>query len=272
MSMAAAVRLLRGRSWSRLILLSGAAVASLVSMRYVYFFAPLAVATLPAAFAGGRVQVRGDKPGKLSSARVQLPAFIMLLTLAFTIAFTYHKVNFRGLLKSETAYGLFPEQAAEYVLSGGIPQPIFNDITWGGFLIYRLWPEYKVFADTRTLNIDIYRQYMNVLNDTAEGGAILRAYGIKSIITPAINPYTGEIFPLVRGLMVNDDWALVYLDGVAMIFVRKEYATRALPKAAVYEQVYREVASRAPSFPGVPGYRRTLDEARKALGGGGGMP
>lgn len=269
LSLIAIIPLIKRRLWTRLLMLTGTALASLISMRYTYFFAPVAVAIIPSIFNGrGKFIIANLKFKMLTdNFKVMSVSIILILILAFTLTFTYHRVNFKGLLKSEIAGGYFPGQAADYILSRGIPQPIFNDVNWGGYLTYRLWPEYKVFVDTRALNIDIYRQYMSVLNYTREGEDILQVYRIKSIITPAINPYTGEIFPLVRGLMKDDNWALIYLDGVATIFVKKGYANQSLPKTAIYQQVFYELMFWSPSFPNVPGYRKTMDEVEGALEG-----
>lgn len=257
LSLIASISLFKKRSWSRLIILTGTAVASLISMRYTYFFAPVAVAILPTALiSGNRLEVIGDR----------FQVIIFTLILAFTIIFTYQKVDFKRLLKSDVLYGYFPEQAAEYIASREIPKPLFNDINWGGYLIWRLWPEYRVFIDTRTLNVDIFRQYLNVMNDyDKEGRLVLNAYGIKSIVTPAINPYTGDIFPLVRGLYNDDEWILIYLDGVAMIFTKRAYYHTSLPKVYIYKQVLDEASYWRPAFPHVRGYDRSISEALSEL-------
>jgi len=262
-SLIALVRLFIRRSWSRLLILAGTMIASLVAMRYIYFFAPVAAAILPSIF-------NYQSKFSIANLKFKMNIIILSLILVFTLIFTYNKVNFNGLLKSEIAPGFFPEQATDYILSKGIPQPLFNDVSWGGYLIYRLWPRYKIFSDTRTINIDTYRQYMNVINWTVQGKSILDVYGIKSIITPALNPYTGEIFPVVRGLMNDNEWLLIYLDGVAMIFVRKGYTRdniyTPLPKSAIYQQAFYEIIFWRHAFPSLPGYRRTMEEIQRAFG------
>jgi hypothetical protein len=255
--------LIKNRSWSRLIILTGALTASLISMRFTYFFAPVAVPLVSSSLKG--IAGTGDKD---SGSKVYgLRSMVFLLIGISLLIFIYNwRVDFKGLLKSETAYGYFPEQAAEYISSMPVPQPIFNDVNWGGYLIWKLWPNYRVFIDTRTLNVDTYRQYLSIIvNYEREGKFILDAYGIKSIITPAINPYTGEIFPLVKALYLDDRWALIYLDGIAMIFIRDEYATQRLPKSAIYEEVLYEINFWYPAFPQMPGYKKSLEEAYRIL-------
>jgi hypothetical protein len=266
LSLIALISLFKKRSWSPLIILAGTAVASLISMRYTYFFAPVAVAIIPFSFNYQSKFSIANLKFKMLNDKFKMNLIIFALILAFTLIFTYQRVDFKRLLKSDVLYGYFPEQAAEYIVSRKIPGPIFNDVNWGGYLIWRLWPEYRVFIDTRTLNVDVFRQYLNVMNDyDKEGRLVLSAYDIKSIITPAINPYTGDIFPLVRGLYNDDEWILVYLDGVAMIFVRKSYYHTSLPKVYVYKQVLDEASYWRPAFPHARGYDRSMGEALSEL-------
>jgi|Deesub1362A_J573_1020465.scaffolds.fasta_scaffold00537_18 hypothetical protein len=260
-----AILLIRNRTWSRFIILTGTLCASLISMRFTYFFAPVAVPLISSSLKNMTDVKVKDQGSKIHDLRLVIPKVFLLIGVSLLI-FIYSRMDLPDLLKSETAYGYFPEQAAEYIISRPIPSPIFNDVNWGGYLIWKLWPNYRVFIDTRTLNVDTYRQYISVINNyTGEGRFILEAYGIKSIITPAINPYTGEIFPFVRALYRDDNWALIYLDGVAMIFVKDEYAKQRLPKSAIYEEVLYEANFWWPVFPQMPGYKKTIEEAYRIL-------
>lgn len=45
--------------------------------------------------------------------------------------------------------GSFPEGAARYIEHHHLPGPLYNDFSWGGFLIWRL-PQYQVSIDGRT--------------------------------------------------------------------------------------------------------------------------
>src|ERR1044072_1715234 len=43
----------------------------------------------------------------------------------------------------------FPKDAVDYTHMHRLPQPIFNDYAWCGYLIWRLYPDYPVFIDGR---------------------------------------------------------------------------------------------------------------------------
>gem|GEM_PF-5822405 len=253
-SFIAILYLLKNGFYSWAFILSGTAAASLVSMRYIYFFLPIstfAFAYLMNVGISHRLKER-------VVIEVALGTVVVLSLLVFY-------VRWDTILK-DTYYGYFPEGAADFINRNHIPQPLFNDINWGGYLEWRLYPEYKMFTDTRNLIVDVFRQYMNVLNATTQGLSIIDVYNIKSIITPAINPYNGEIFPLVRWLYRNDDWLLVYLDGVSMVFVKRQYFHTSLPKIYIYKEVLDEVSYWRPSFSEIEGYQKSRREAVSELG------
>ncbi len=52
----------------------------------------------------------------------------------------------------------FPVKAVDYITTHPIEGNMFNEFTWGGYLLYRLWPEQKVFIDGQT---DFYGEYFN---------------------------------------------------------------------------------------------------------------
>ncbi len=241
--------LIKERRYTWVLILAGTGMASLTSMRFIYFFLP--VSTFMFAYL-----LQGIF-GRRLKQRYAIENAIYVVTISLVILLN---VRWDNILKN-TYYGYFPENAVSFIKRNPIPEPIFNDIQWGGYLEWGLYPEYKMFTDTRNLIVDIFRQYMNILNWTPQGRAILDAYSIKSIITPAINPYNGEIFPLIKGLYRDDDWLLVYLDGVAMIFVKRQYYHTSIPKIYIYKQVLDEISYWNSSFPNEEGYRRSMTEA-----------
>ena len=53
-----------------------------------------------------------------------------------------------GLFEQRVA-ARFPVQAAAYVRDHGCEGPLFNDFNWGGYLIWQLYPTYRVSIDGR---------------------------------------------------------------------------------------------------------------------------
>jgi len=109
-----------------------------------------------------------------------------------------------------------PVAAVEFLKSQRLPGPIYNRYGWGGYLIYHLYPDYRVYIDGRA---DVYgdaffteamRTYDGV-NDWAQS---LNRQGIKTVLISPDAP--------LANLLRNDgrNWKLIYEDDEAVIFTR----------------------------------------------------
>src|SRR5207244_3225730 len=56
-----------------------------------------------------------------------------------------------------------PAGAADYILTHHLTGPIFNTYEQGGYLIWRVSPQTRVFIDGRSLSETVYRDYNQVL-------------------------------------------------------------------------------------------------------------
>ena len=111
----------------------------------------------------------------------------------------------------------YPVRAVEYLRAHPVSSGMLNDDHWGGFLIWSLAPEHKVFIDGR---LDVY-EYAGVLADyisisRAEQSAplLLRQYGIRACLL-----YHDA--PLVSMLAKSPDWEKAYEDDNSVIFLRR---------------------------------------------------
>lgn len=109
---------------------------------------------------------------------------------------------------------VFPVEAVNWLNDHPIEGEVFNYFPWGGYLLYRMWPEQPVFIDGQT---DFYgesltREYQQVLLAQPGWEAILDHYGVDWVIFP-----TGEA--LVKELNHHADWEKVYGDETAQIFI-----------------------------------------------------
>jgi len=55
-----------------------------------------------------------------------------------------------------------PSGAAEFILAHHITGPMFNTYEQGGYLIWRLWPQERVFIDGRALNESAFNAYRRI--------------------------------------------------------------------------------------------------------------
>ena len=110
----------------------------------------------------------------------------------------------------------FPVKAVEYLRRHSIAGPMWNDPGWGGYLLWALGPDHKVFIDGR---LDFY-EHAGVLSDfihivklEPDVLFMMRKYGIKSCLTA---PGT----PLDTFLAAQRDWHLTYSDEVSRVYRR----------------------------------------------------
>jgi hypothetical protein len=103
--------------------------------------------------------------------------------------------------------------AANWLESNPQQGRMFNFFTWGGYLLYRLWPEQQVFIDGQT---DFYgealsREYVQVESLQPGWEDILAKYNVDWVITQS-----GQ--PLEDGLLENG-WDVAYQDETTVILV-----------------------------------------------------
>jgi len=113
---------------------------------------------------------------------------------------------------NEFSPNVFPVEAINWLVKQPNIGPVFNYFPWGGYLLYRIWPEHQVFIDGQT---DFYgesltRQYEQVitLNDGWE--EVLAQNKIDWVIMP-------QDSRLVRTLEGEPGWEMRYQDETAAI-------------------------------------------------------
>ena len=121
----------------------------------------------------------------------------------------------------------YPAGAADFLLAHHVTEPLFNTYEYGGYLIWRLWPQERVFIDGRALSESIFMDYARILyNHDASGGKsadeLLDRYGVQAIVMNTFEYSNGLVYLLAPALAdpARTDWKLVYSDAQAMVFMR----------------------------------------------------
>lgn len=115
----------------------------------------------------------------------------------------------------------YPVQAAEFVRANNLPGNLYNTYDWGGYLMWTLFPKYQVFWDGRSSSPQMFSMGLNVARGEANWERILNGYQVNTVISKACTVSTGERYPLLDRLRQDPDWALVFADQSALVFVRK---------------------------------------------------
>lgn len=165
------------------------------------------------------------EPFKLK--RVSQIALFALL-LAVIVGHIYILNNKRTVVMAQKFY--YPVQATQFIKTNHFKGHMFNEYGYGGYILYQLYPEEKVFYDGRT---DLYlereipdtldiatkknlpdQDYSKFLNN------LWNKYKISYVI---IRTESHAVERKIGKILVNDpNWSLIFWDDAAQIFVRHD--------------------------------------------------
>jgi hypothetical protein len=97
----------------------------------------------------------------------------------------------------------------------GIPATILSPDSWGGYLIYRLYPRTRVVVDDRhdLYGEEFFRAYLKMIHVERGWEDFLRTHDASCILLPRDGA-------LANRLAVTEGWKQIYGDDVAVAFVR----------------------------------------------------
>ena len=109
----------------------------------------------------------------------------------------------------------FPVDAVDFALSNQITGNMFNNDRWVGYIIYRSYPEYKVFQDGRSdmYGVFLLEEYMKVAGAHLDYEDVVDKYGVTWVIFNANSP-------ICQILAASGKWKLVYADTTANILLK----------------------------------------------------
>jgi tetratricopeptide (TPR) repeat protein len=127
----------------------------------------------------------------------------------------------------------FPERAVDFIQREKLPANVFNGYSIGGYLTWRLSPEYPDYIDSRALPFGpqlFFRAY-DLGTEPPDSPAWQQeadARGINTILV-SLARYQGiTLFPQLPAFCRSQSWRPVYMDDVSAIFVRRTPQTNLL--------------------------------------------
>lgn len=133
--------------------------------------------------------------------------------------------NYYSPFKGYSGLGLFENinRSSDFIKKNNVSGPIFNNYDIGGYLIFNLFPEHKVFVDNRpeAYSIDFFKRVYEPMQEKEEKWKEFSAYYNFNCIyfyrhdnTPHAQPF------LIR--RINDaEWAPVFVDDFTIIFLKR---------------------------------------------------
>ncbi|HXG92279.1 MAG TPA: hypothetical protein VNN73_07910 [Blastocatellia bacterium] len=109
----------------------------------------------------------------------------------------------------------FPVEALDFALANGISGNMFNNDGWGGYIIYKSYPRYRVFMDGRSdmYGVPLLKEYMKVATVKLDYEEVLDKYNVTWMIFNANSP-------VCQLLAATGKWKLIYADTTADVLVK----------------------------------------------------
>jgi len=205
----------------QLLMLVVTAWATLQSGRNVAFFALVAMPLLAehswtfiTNHRWGQWLIASEKrkPDERSTLKIVLNVLLLVIVLTVVALGVVRAVAKQPVIEAQE----FPAAAADFIRDQKPPQPIFNEYVWGGYLIWRLYPDYRVYIDGRA---DVYgdelmKEFLAVNDGKPAWREPLENHGIRTVL---VKPDAA----LVSLLRQDGGWQNVFEDKQAVIFVRR---------------------------------------------------
>jgi hypothetical protein len=146
-------------------------------------------------------------------------ALVMFLFISGYIVFTT-----LFLLDQRAWFGkglddLAPVKEVEFILKNKLQPPLFNDYLVGGYMIWKMYPEYKVMIDPR------YGPYVKQL--MPDYNRLIGALDVKAV-NQFLERYPAKVAlvhfiatPIIFTLIQSGEWMLIYFDRNAAVLVHK---------------------------------------------------
>jgi hypothetical protein len=194
------------------------ACAALDAVRHIPILVLLAVpaiaAALPADSPSLTVAV-SDRPPRSSRLRPLFNALVVILLAVFAL------VRWVSLARSQDAREAeqFPQKTVAFLRSGDYPRNVFVYYDWGGYAIWKLYPEYRVFVDGRA---DLYgndhlRQFTTAVQLRTGWREVLDRWKVDAVLVP-------PACALAQALLLDPNWHTAFRESKAILLVRTQAA------------------------------------------------
>jgi len=199
----------------QILLVVATTFAALRSVRHIPIFvlvaAPVLCSLLDEKFRAlyGRLF---NNPTPLTRTKLVLNTSLLAGFVVFSVFWIRHVIG----QQHEAVANDFPAAATAFIRAAKPPAPLLNHYNWGGYFIWELYPEYKVFIDGRA---DVYGD--DFLNGFASAYYVrgkswdsqLEDWKIRTVVLPSDAP-------LVAVLTRSPGWKTAFSDKQATILTR----------------------------------------------------
>jgi hypothetical protein len=138
---------------------------------------------------------------------------LVLVVVAYLLEAT-HFINAQALTTAET--DSYPAGAVRYMQQHRLPQHVFASYSWGGYLLWKTFPQYRDFMDSRADTLytaTILHAYIQAYTASPGWRDVLRRYQVGTILVERASP-------LAQVLAESSGWRLAYRDPISVLYQR----------------------------------------------------
>jgi hypothetical protein len=198
---------------SEWILLSATTWAGLQAARHIPLFVLVAVPILAQLMHAWLLKHNLSLSGRAAFPRT-LRTTTNGVVLAALMIFSTLKLRSAGRDQESIERKCYPTSAVAFLFANHVPGPMLNAYNWGGYLIWKLYPQNPVFIDGRAdVYGDDFLDQFAFAYELANPSWVstLERYHVETVVLPPESP-------LASALRQLKDWKQLYGDTQAVIF------------------------------------------------------
>jgi tetratricopeptide (TPR) repeat protein len=139
----------------------------------------------------------------------------------------------------------YPRDTIAFIKGERLPAPLFNAYAWGGYELWRLYPEYRVFIDGRThvYGREVLQDFLEVTTLGPRWRDVLDKWNIQTVLAERRSQLT-------QVLLAVGGWRPIFAEREAVVFLREAPANEphlsrlaAVPLTEPIPDVWRALAS-----------------------------
>jgi hypothetical protein len=255
----------------------------LKSIRYIIFFATVA-SFITAVNLRDVTAAVGRLAPKTMTLKKSFSVLAIVIILVLSADLAARGAGMTSLHK-EKPYVNDYGGVVDFMKRTGLKGNIFNDYAVGGYLIWWLYPDIKVFTDGRAISyagFDLFRHVvdrpqapLSRYDHTPVYERALESFNMDIAVLPGCDKVSGTTIALSHTLIEDKRWAIVYADAHAIVFMRRTPANsmfinrHSLPDTAGYDNILAMAAAAARNSRHaqmMPGIKLSLAIAYKGKG------
>jgi hypothetical protein len=195
------------------------AFASLDAARHIPIFV-LVVIPVIAALPFTSASFRGENQRLAFPSRPLFNAAIIILIAVFALVKLVVVIRSQGAREAE----IYPQAAVASLRSAGHVERLFAYYDWGGYAIWKLYPDYQVFVDGRA---DLYgdallSQFKTAIQLHTGWREVLDRWRVEAVLVP-------PGCALAQALLIDPQWQTAFSDSKALILRRSEEGSKRSP-------------------------------------------